>query len=272
MTLIKWAVRRQKNNIMKSKHIFILCLTLLVGKLSIAQNAHFTNSGVIEYEKSVNMYAIIKKRITKENESFLQPAYEQFRKSQPQFKKQTSTLTFTDNQTLYVPKPDEGANNSFFNSAIVAQNNTIGTDLNKQTSSVQKKVYEETFLVKDSLRKINWKITDETREIAGFNCRRANALIMDSVYVVAFYTNEIAVSGGPESFTGLPGMILQVALPHENIIWLATKVTDMAIPLNKVAPPTKGKPVDNKKMRATLEEAMKDWGTYAQDEYKAYQL
>jgi GLPGLI family protein len=248
------------------------CFLAFYSSIAFAQNAHFTTSGIVEYEKSVNMYAIIKKRITKDNETYLQPAYESFRKSQPQFKKQTSTLTFTDNQTLYVPKPDEGPNNSFFNTAIVAQNNTIGTDLNKHTSSVQKKVYEETFLVKDSLRKINWKITDETREIAGFNCRRANAIIMDSVYVVAFYTDDIAVSGGPESFTGLPGMILQVALPHENIMWLATKVTDMSIPITKVAPPTKGKPVDNKKMRATLEEAMKDWGQYAQDEYKAYQL
>jgi GLPGLI family protein len=48
--------------------------------------------------------------------------------------------------------------------------------------------------------------------IAGFNCRRANAMIMDSIYVVAFYTDEILTTGGPESFSGLPGMILGVAL------------------------------------------------------------
>ena len=31
------------------------------------------------------------------------------------------------------------------------------------------------------------------------------------INVVAFYKDDIPVSGGPESFNGLPGMILQVA-------------------------------------------------------------
>jgi len=31
------------------------------------------------------------------------------------------------------------------------------------------------------------------------------------INAVAFYTDDIPVSGGPESFNGLPGMILQVA-------------------------------------------------------------
>ncbi len=57
--------------------------------------------------------------------------------------------------------------------------------------------------MQDSTRKITWKITDEMREIAGFSCRRANAIMLDSIYVVAFYTDQIPVSGGPESFSGL---------------------------------------------------------------------
>src|SRR6185437_10397918 len=101
----------------------------------------------------------------------------------------------------------------------------------------QKTIFDQPFLVKDSLRKIKWKITDENREIAGYNCRRANGLMMDSIYVVAFYTDKIPVSGGPESFSGLPGMILEVALPHENVIWRATKVTEAEIPQGAITPP-----------------------------------
>ena len=112
---------------------------------------------------------------------------------------------------------------------LVSQNNTIFTDLQTKTSIDQKMVFEDFFLVKDSTRKIKWKITDETREIAGFTCRRANAIVMDSIYVVAFYTEKIPISGGPESFSGLPGMILGLALPHENITWFATKVTEGAL-------------------------------------------
>ncbi|MVN92291.1 GLPGLI family protein [Mucilaginibacter aquatilis] len=256
---------------MNIKNIITVFALMLVGGSAMAQNAHFTENGTIEYEKTINMYAIMKKRINKDNESYMQPAYDAFRKNQPQFKKLTSTLTFSDNKTLYTPKPDDGPQN-FWGAVMVAQNNTTASDLNASTSIIQKKVYEETFLVKDSIRNINWKITDETREIAGFNCRRANALIMDSIYVVAFYTEQIAVSGGPENFSGLPGMILGVALPHENITWFATKVTDVAIPPAKLAAPAKGKAVNNKQLRATLGEAMKDWGQYAKDEYKAFML
>lgn len=237
----------------------------------MAQNAHFAVNGTVEYEKTVNMWAMMKKRINKNNESYMQPAYEQFRKTQPQFKKLTSTLTFGDNKTLFTPKPDDSPAN-MWGAVMVTQNNTVASDLNSLTSVIQKVVYEETFLLKDSIRNIKWKITDETREIAGFMCRRANALVMDSVYVVAFYTEEIAVSGGPETFSGLPGMILGLALPHENVNWFATKVTDMAIAPAKLAAPTKGKVVSNKQLRATLGEAMKDWGEYANEQYKALML
>jgi len=129
---------------------------------------------------------------------------------------------------------------------------------------IQKQVFEQTFLVKDSTRKIKWKITDETRDVAGYTCRRANGIMMDSIYVVAFYTDKIHVSGGPESFNGLPGMILEVALPHENVIWTATKVTDVTIPDNTLIPPKKGKPVNNKELKNTLQSVMKNWGDEAQ--------
>ncbi len=64
----------------------------------------------------------------------------------------------------------------------------------------KKHVFEKTFLIEDSLRNAKWKIKNDFREIAGFNCRRATTIIMDSVFVVAFYTDEITVPGGPESF------------------------------------------------------------------------
>jgi len=248
---------------MKSiRSIITLCFLLLAGNLVMAQNAHFTTNGTIEFEKSINMYAIIKKMITKDNESYFNPAFDQYKKTQPQFKKMKSVMTFADSKVLYTPLAEDATtSNGFFGSSpINTQINTIATDLATGSSITQKKIFEEIFLVKDSLRKINWKITDEFREVAGFNCRRANALVMDSIYVVAFYTEEIPVCAGPESFTGLPGMILGVALPHDNTTWFATKVTDVSVPPAKLAPPSKGKPVNNKTLRTTLEAATGDWG------------
>ena len=258
---------------MKNITFFITAILLLMAGISSGQNAHFVNSGVIEYEKTANMYAIFKKGINKDNESFLQPAFEAYKKNQPQFKKLKSTLSFTDNKTMFKPIEDEGGNGGFWgNDAMIKQNNTTFTDLTANTFISQKNVFEETFLLKDTTRKIKWKITDETREIAGYTCRRANALVLDSVYVVAFYTDEIPVPGGPESFTGLPGMILGLALPHENITWFATKVTQAVVDAKAMLPPKKGKPVNNAELRKTLDGAMKDWGNYAQASLKAFSL
>ena len=219
------------------------------------------------------MYALFKKRINKDNESFMQPMYEQFMKNNPQFKVLQSTLSFGSNKTLFVPiEPENTRNNYFGEDPTTSQPNTIYADYNTDMQIAQKSVFEETFLVKDTVRKFKWKITDETREIAGYTCRRANGIMLDSIYVVAFYTTEIPVSGGPESFNGLPGMILEVALPHENLVWVATKVTDSSLPPNTVVPPKKGKLVDYKSFWETIHKATKDWGEWGRSYLKGFAL
>ena len=259
---------------MKSIRNFIINSLLLCSNFLFAQNAHFTTAGTIEYTKTVNMFAMIQKEINPENEAFFAPILEDYKKKQPQFKKVKSTMTFSDNKTLYSPIVDQDntPGGFFSDDAMSNQPNTIFNDLQAHNTNTQKKVFEETFLIKDSTRKIKWKITDETREIAGFVCRRANALVMDSIYVVAFYTEKIPISGGPESFTGLPGMILGVALPHENVTWFATKVTEGYVEPKVLLPPKKGKIVTNKELKDKLKEVMKDWGPSAQLELKALLL
>lgn len=248
---------------------FLLCFAFT----AVAQNARFITQGTIEYEKRTNMYGLIKQQINKNNESYMKPMFENYQKTQPQFKSSKSTLVFAKNQTLFKPIEDNTAPaNLWGDYQISQQNNIIGTNTLANTSIAQKKVYEETYLVKDSTRKINWKTTNEIRNIAGYDCRRANALIMDSVYVVAFYTDQIPVSGGPESFTGLPGMILGLALPYEHVTWFATSVLDQPITEEAVKAPTKGKATDNKQLMSVLKEALKDWGDSAQEILKAYLL
>jgi len=241
-----------------------LSALLFISNLVLAQNAHFTTSGTIEYEKSVNMFAVIKRLYAERmSEGFIKNAYDQYKKTQPQFKVLKSKLAFGDNRTLFTPIAPENASGSFFFVPMTDQNNIVYTDLDSHAQTAQKLVFEETFLLKDSVRKIKWKVTDETREIAGYSCRRANGLMMDSIYVVAFFATQIPVSGGPESFSGLPGMILEVALPHENITWRATKVTETFTDGGALTPPKKGKPVNGKQLAETLKEVFKNQGDAA---------
>ena len=172
---------------------------------------------------------------------------------------------------LFRSESDDKPNNFFFFQSP-AQDNTVYSDLEHDKAISVKNVFEQAFLVQDTLRHIKWKITDETRNIVGFNCRRANAIIMDSIYVVAFYTDEIVTTGGPESFTGLPGMILGVSLPHQHVSWFATKVEAIAVPETQVVPPAKGKKVDNAALQGAVRPALKDWGKSGQQFMEAILL
>lgn len=266
MILPKWPPAFPNNNNMKKQIILFIVLCGMALSLK-AQHAHFTTSGTIQFERRTNAWAVIKKEINSDDEAVVAPAVEAYKKNNPQFRVLKSTLSFTGNKTLFTPIEAEPTSNIIFFSMLplMNQNNTIYTDLNDRVTVAQRKVFSDAFLVTDSTRKIEWKITDETRDIAGYHCRRANGLMLDSIYVVAFYTTQIPVPGGPESFNGLPGMILEVALPHENVIWVANKVTDTTLPDNAVVPPKKGKKTDNKGFRATLQNALKDEGSVAKD-------
>ncbi|MEO6521293.1 MAG: GLPGLI family protein [Mucilaginibacter sp.] len=258
---------------MKNILTLLICFLMLAGKVSVAQNAHFATQGTIEFEKTVNMFALIKKNINKDNEAWYAPLYDSYKRTQPQFKTYKSTLTFADGKTMFRPAEETIANNGFYgNDPMAVQNNTIFSDTEEGRVIMQKTVFDDLFLVKDSTRHINWKITTETRDVAGYKCRRANAIILDSIYVVAFYTDEITTTGGPESFNGLPGMILGVALPHENVTWFATKVSETPVPVKDLAPPTKGKLTDRKSLVKTLSTALKDYGDYVKPYLKAFQL
>lgn len=257
---------------MKKTILIIIALLAFKQAALQAQNVRFPYEGVIAYEKSINIHALLKKASQNVQQSIWRDLYESQIKNSPQFKVLNSTLTFTKDKTLFTPIADTETQRGFNDDPMINQNSTIFTDLSAGTFSAQKKVFEETFLVKDSVRKINWKLTSEVRTIAGYECRRANAIIMDSIYVVAFYTDKIPVSGGPESFRGLPGMILGVALPHENITWFAKTVTDKSIPPASVKAPEKGKATSNKGLRATIDAALKDWGIYGQSALKAFML
>ena len=260
---------------MKTILKLILGLCLIPCSLTFAQNNRAMTSGVIEYEKTANMYTLMRKKIPRDNMYVYnqnKPHYDNYLKNEPQYLKLYSTLIFGNNASLFTPKPLAKPIFDYYNQPLVDQANIVFSDFTKSQSIIQKEYFERTFLVKDTLRPIKWKITDETREIAGYVCRRANGLLLDSVYAVAFYTDKIHVSGGPESFNGLPGMILGIALPHDNITWYATKVTEAPADVKKLVSPKRGAPIDNKGLLIELMKRYKDKGEIGRSFMKGYVL
>jgi GLPGLI family protein len=147
----------------------------------------------------------------------------------------------------------------------IADKNIVYNDYRSGKTVTQKPVFEEIFLMEDSLLKIRWKLTADTRSIAGFDCRKAIGFIDDTLAVFAFYTDEILVNGGPEGIHGLPGMILGVGIPRLHTTWFATKVEVNGVSATSLSPATKGKKVDRKKMIAALDEVLKNWGKHGRN-------
>ncbi len=243
------------------KKIFITLITiLLAGTTLFAQKtARFITTGTIDYQKRVNTYATIPYQVRKDADpamlARLQQTLENYKKTQPQFATFNSSLSFANNKMLLVPNKAAVPFQSFELNPLTAESNTIYTDLADGTITVEKDAMGEQFLIKDKMRQAKWKITTETRDILGYTCWRANGIVSDSVYVVAFYTDDIRISGGPELFSGLPGMILQLNIPHENVSWTATKIT-VGTPEKPITPPKKGKPIDTKQFMSTIQKGM----------------
>lgn len=243
------------------KKTLITIITILLAGISLfaQQSAKFVTSGTIDYQKRVNTYQIIPYQLHKDADARMktnwQQALDQFKKTQPQFATFNSSLSFTNNKMLLVPIKPAVPFQSFQLNPLTSESNTIYTDLTAGTIVMEKDAMGEQFLLKDNMRQAKWKITEETRDILGYTCHRANGLVSDSIYVVAFYTDDIRVSGGPELFSGLPGMILQLNIPHENVSWTATKVI-VGPPAKPITPPQKGKAIDTKQLISTIQKGM----------------
>ena len=235
---------------MKKLMLTSICFLLL--KLSEGQT-QFYNTVKIEFEKTVNVHAYYKE-VDEEWFSFIKDRWP---------KTVTSYHNFIGDSTRSIYKPGrEVAIDSRSGYRPVADKNVVYNDYSRRISIAQKPVFEETFLVEDSLSKIKWKLTPDTRTIAGFECRKAIGILDDSVAVFAFYTDELLVSGGPEGITGLPGMILGVGVPRLHATWFATKVEVSGISMSTVTPATKGKKVSRAIMMSSLDKILRQWGKF----------
>jgi GLPGLI family protein len=230
------------------KIIFIA--VLFINATSFSQV--FISKGIVEYEVKVNNHKSMGEGMWSD----------MMRDKLPKISTSYYQLTFNNDKSIYqfnrkdlaskMPWGGDDEDNIWYNDYV--------NDKYVQ----QKSIFGETYILSDSLLHIKWKITNENREIAGFNCRKAVGVIFDSVYVFAFYTDEITASGGPLSLHGLPGLILGITIPRMYTSWVATKVQVMEVDENKIIAPKKGKQKKARELKETVLKATKDWGSYGQ--------
>lgn len=248
---------------MIKRYLKIISFVLLVPFLANAQYAAFMESGKITFERKVNTFAampIFLKETKAVPEEQISTFMQNYRTTAPQFWTDSFDLYFDGNQSLYQPVNADMEFSKTF-AIPVAYKNTVYSHFETRQATTVKQGFEKSFFIKDSVKKIKWKLTDETREILGFQCHRANALFFDSIYVVAFYTDEIPTKSGPESFNGLPGMILGVAIPHQHITIFAKTVSGINTSPDKWKLPEQGKSIltNNKEFKATTSKMLEQF-------------
>ncbi len=173
---------------------------------------HFSNAqirrGKITYERKTNLY----KKYKGDEREWI--------KEEDKIKVDVFELYFSDSLSAFKPQESELKEKLSWTTSknYVYQNFSSNKKLSIKT------VWGEKIYIADSLSKRTWKITDQTRNIAGFNCRKAIWQVNDSTKVYAWYCNEIEISTGPESFNGLPGLILGLAAEDGGVIYFAKKV------------------------------------------------
>ena len=231
----------------------LLIMMIIFGITEARGQAVFLRAGKIEFERKTNTHRLY---FSEEADSW----GEEIKKLIPQFKTDYFDLIFSGDRAIYqVGKESEVQKTSFFESP--ASTNTVYKDLKNGRVVSQKQVFEQKFLLADSLVRLKWKIEPETRTIAGYECRKAVTRICDSVVVVAFYAEEIIPSHGPESFHGLPGLILGLAIPRLYTTWFATKVETIGTGADQmIQPPLKGKKATGKEMTTSINDGIKHWG------------
>jgi GLPGLI family protein len=97
--------------------------------------------------------------------------------------------------------------------------------LNEKESTlyINKNFNRNSYLIKEALEKINWKIEEETQKILGYTCQKATGVCKGRMYT-AWFTTDIPASFGPWKLHGLPGLILEAYDATQRIKFTCTKV------------------------------------------------
>ncbi|MGC4039072.1 MAG: GLPGLI family protein [Chitinophagaceae bacterium] len=221
---------------------------------TITHGQQYINEGMIEYEMRINNTKAMGDGLWADL----------FKDKIPQFSTYYYHLTFSDNKSVYKYDHMDEKTKLPWNDDN-DHDNVWYNDYNTKTFTNFKSVFGDNYIMSDTLMNIKWRLVpNEIREIAGFSCRKAQAVIFDSVYIFAYYTDEITAPAGPMGLQGLPGTILGITIPRMFSSWIATKIQIVGVNTSVIVPPTKGKKKKATDLLESVKKATADWGHWGQ--------
>ena len=226
------------------KRIQLLTVCLMTTVTMTAQ----LKEGRIVYERKINMH----KNLSAESQSM--------KNMIPEFSVSKVELLFNGDETIFRQLPEESDIRESAGEGGERMMIRMGSDdnetyMNHSTGKMVelRELGPRKYIIEDSIRKMTWKLTDDTKIISGYSCRKAMTTNQRKLPVAAWYTEQIPYAGGPENFGGLPGMILELNVAEGEVTFLPVEIKP-SVDKNIVKVPVNGKKISRKDFEKMMEE------------------
>jgi GLPGLI family protein len=255
---------------------------MLIALTSISTSiAAQMKEGKISYERKINMHR-----------NLPDP---QMKSMVPEFRTDKFELIFNENASLFRSVVDDEAPDPFANagggggggmrmSFRMPSANTY-TDLAKQMQYEGREFFEKEFLIIDSLKQYKWKLSEETKTIAKQLCKKATTMVAATqvrmrvsigrggenntdttantprapkeTELVVWYAENIPVSFGPENYSGLPGVIMEIDQDNGANVMTAVEVS-AKYPKKDLIAPSKGEKMNRVQFQENMQKLMQN--------------
>lgn len=234
------------------KILFTITFCLLTA-LTWAQH----NQGTLVYEFKANLHRQ------------LPPDNQDMKAMIPEFRTSRFQLLFTPQASLYKPIEEEEDEADMHEGGgmrirITAGTDEIYRDLTNRRRIEKREFMGQEYLIDDTLKTAPWKLSAERKTVMGFDCMKA--VWSDTTNrreITVWFAPTIPVASGPDIYTSLPGMVLEVDINNGETV-IRAQTADWKQPSEKVlkAPkaPKDGKTLTAEQYRSMVDEQMKKMG------------
>lgn len=212
-----------------------------------------SNEGTVVYEIKVNMHRRL-------------PAEQNDMKAMiPEFRTSKMQLFFNQNESFYKNIEEENDEEESSNGGVqikfTTPQNELYFDFANKKKVEMREFMTKKFLIEGELKANAWKLSDETKTIKGYVCKKATYINEERKQnIVVWYAEQIPVSAGPDSFHSLMGLVLQVDINDGEIVTTATAIDFKALKKGDIKVPTEGKKITPEDFKKMVDEKMKEMG------------
>ena len=172
----------------------------------------------------------------------------------PKTRKDNFELIFGSGKSLWrtIEKDEDndagGGDGMQIRMIVAGSNDVLFTNFETGKRTERREFMDKTFIVDDSIAKLKWKMTGETKTILGKPCMKATTTnisirtmmtmdngkmerkdVPDTANITAWFTNSVPVSTGPAEYQGqLPGLILEMDVNNGRQLYTATGISEKA--------------------------------------------